>query len=319
VWYPLETVLEFWLGQIRKGRIVALPKASDDRTEPWEFIPHNDTMLKENLHAWDQLVEAIETRMPPTPQAEVPEASEPTHGLVDEAVLQNIKLPKGFAYDFLLRARRPRFRMIAPGLEIPTTSTFPDQPFRSYIVPGSAEIPALLLFRSKSNYTDTMSPYGETATGDPIPEVFPSYPRITTYPAGLYFQPTSSMSSQDEIIFVLPFGIGANGYARKSDGSTFGKREGGEDSHTDLYRPGYQPLEEFGGHSLEDVLKSWRGMVERGEWEIDENGVVGGMDEWKRADTEQGWSGFVISRLEGVWRDKKGYCCVYWWRVRNFK
>jgi hypothetical protein len=276
VWYPLETVLEFWLGQIHKGRIVALPKASNDRSEPWEFIPYDDTMLKENLHAWDQLVEAIEARMPPTPQAEVPEAevpavSEPIQGLVHEAVLQNIKLRKGFTYDFLLCARRPRFRIIAPGLEILTTSTFPDQPFRSYIVPGSVEIPALLLFRSKSNYTDTMSPYGVSVAGDPIPEVFSSYSRITTYPAGLYFQPTSPVNSQDEILFVLPFGIGANGYARLSDGRTFGKREGGEDSHTDLYRPGCQPLEEYGGHSLEDVLKSWR----------------------------------------GAWRNKKGYCCLY--------
>jgi hypothetical protein len=105
VWYPLETVLEFWLGQIRKRRIAALTEASDDRTEPWEFVPYNDVMLEENLRAWDRLVEAIEARMPPTPEAE-----EYVRGLIDETVLQTIRLPKGFAYDFLRRTRKPRFR-----------------------------------------------------------------------------------------------------------------------------------------------------------------------------------------------------------------
>ena len=115
----------------------------------------------------------------------MPEVEEPVHGLVDETVLQTIKLPKGFAYAFLQRARNPRFSTIAPGLEVLTTSTFPGQPFRSYISPSIQEIPALLLFRSKFNYTDKTEPH--YLTGDPIPQLFSCYPRITTYPAGLYF------------------------------------------------------------------------------------------------------------------------------------
>jgi hypothetical protein len=86
------------------------------------------------------------------------------------------------------------------------------------------------------------------------------------------------MTAEHECLLILPFGIGANEFARKSDGSKFGRRRAGGDSHMDLYRPGYQPLEDHHEHSLVDVLKSWRGVVERGDWQIDENEVAGGMD-----------------------------------------
>jgi hypothetical protein len=59
----------------------------------------------------------------------------------------------------------------------------------------------------------------------------------------------------------------------------------------DLYRAGYQPFE-----SLFDVLKSWRGMVERGDWQIDENGVAGGMHVWRETDTGEKWAKYVIPR-----------------------
>jgi hypothetical protein len=94
VWYPLETVLEFYLAQIQQGRIIAttLPQVKErnyhpKRFEPWEFVPYNDGMLEENLQAWDLLVGAIEARMLLTP-------SEAEDGLVEESVLN---LPQSFA------------------------------------------------------------------------------------------------------------------------------------------------------------------------------------------------------------------------------
>jgi hypothetical protein len=42
-------------------------------------------------------------------------------------------------------------------------------------------------------------------------------------------------------------------------------------------------------------------MVERGDWQIDENGVAGGMDVWREADSEEKWEAYVIPRaVEGV-------------------
>lgn len=300
VWYPLETVLEFWLGQIRKGRIATLPEDKDrnyhnDRFDPWEFVPYNDVMVEENIDAFNCLVEAIEARMPPT--ANSTEAEEVVHPLVDESVLRTIGLPQRFAYEFLRRARCPRFRMIAPGLEVLPTPTFSDQPFRSYLSSHASEIPPILLFRSKSNYTDkTIKDY---RTGEPRGCLFPHNGRITTYPAGFYLHRTSTMKAEDECRFILPFGIGANGYARRSDGSMFGDRDERQDSYVDLYHPGHQPFEEIHEQNLIDVLKSWRGMVERGDWQVDGNGVAGDMDVWKEADSKENWENYVIPRPVG--------------------
>lgn len=98
LWYPLETALKLWLGQIRKGRIATLSKVegrnySNDHFDPWEFVPYNGVILEENINAFNRLVEAIEARMLPT--ANITEAEEVVHGLVDESVLQAIDLPRG--------------------------------------------------------------------------------------------------------------------------------------------------------------------------------------------------------------------------------
>ncbi|KAI5368466.1 hypothetical protein J4E82_010723 [Alternaria postmessia] len=304
IWYPLETALEFWLGQVRKGRIATPHEGENEdlvneRYDPWQFIPYNDTMLEENVDAFNRLVEAIEARMPSAYRPA--EAEGIVHGLVDESALQSIDLPPRFAYKFLCRARRPRFQMIAPGLEILTSSTFSDQPFRSYFSSSEPEFPPILLFRSGSNYKDDTTPH--FVTGEPMPSLFTGFSRITCFPAGLYLLPTGEVRAEDECMLILPFGIGSNGYARKSDGSRFGRSRTGGNSHVDLYRPGYQPFEEQHEQSLVDVLKNWKGMVERGDWQIDENGVAGGMDVWREADSEEKWEAYVIPRaVEGVER-----------------
>jgi hypothetical protein len=35
-------------------------------------------------------------------------------------------------------------------------------------------------------------------------------------------------------------------------------------------------------------------MVQRGEWQINEDGVMGGIEEWKKADTEEHWQKYVL-------------------------
>lgn len=156
-------------------------------------------MVEENIGASNCLVKAVEARMPS--MADITEAEGVERGLVDESVLQTMKLPERFAHDFLWRARRPRFHMIAPGLEVLTISKFSDQPCRSHI--------------------------------------------------------------------------------------------------SNLYQPVYQPSEQQHEQSLVDVLESWRGIVERGDWQIDENGVAGSIDVWREADTEDKWERYVIPRAVG--------------------
>jgi hypothetical protein len=62
----------------------------------------------------------------------------------------------------------------------------------------------------------------------------------------------------------------------------------------EIWRIGYDALKTWHEYSRVDVLKSWVGMVERGDWEVDGNGVACGMNIWKEADTEKGWERYVM-------------------------
>jgi hypothetical protein len=94
---------------------------------------------------------------------------------------------------------------------------------------------------------------------------------------------------------VLQFRIGVNCYARTSDGTRFGENKqdtqvNGNDSFADLYQPGHQSFPE----RLSSVLTSWLDMVQRGDWKVGANGVMGGVDKWKKADTEESSEKYVV-------------------------
>jgi hypothetical protein len=42
------------------------------------------------------------------------------------------------------------------------------------------------------------------------------------------------------------------------------------------------------------ILESWAERVEMGDWQVDEDGVVGGIDKFKEADTEEHWREYFI-------------------------
>jgi hypothetical protein len=116
---------------IRKEDVVAVPKDGgryrpQSEYDPWVLVPYSDIILDETIDAFNGLVAAIEARLP---KASAMDTEDIVHGLVDENTLQSIKLPQQFAYNFLRRARRPRFQYIAPGLQVPTSSTISPQPF----------------------------------------------------------------------------------------------------------------------------------------------------------------------------------------------
>jgi hypothetical protein len=41
-------------------------------------------------------------------------------------------------------------------------------------------------------------------------------------------------------------------------------------------------------------LESWTERVEMGDWQVGEDGVVGGIDKFKEADTEEHWREYYI-------------------------
>lgn len=91
----------------------------------------------------------------------------------------------------------------------------------------------------------------------------------------------------------LPFEIGGKGFARRTDGSLIGENQ--EDKgearasarKDELYQPGYNHFIPSHGPQLGDVLGSWASMVGTGEWEVDGEGVTGGIEKWRDADSEE--------------------------------
>lgn len=284
-WYPLETVLEDWLDMIYKGKVKAL---LDSEYSPWIVAPYSETILQETAQVFNKLVEAIESRLPGT---EV-QNEEDKIGLLDSTPAE-----MGFLTNFVRRCRRPRFRYIAPGLQVQTDNTITGQPFFS--IPASHPhrteiIPPFLLFRSFEQYSHPSSAEH--------PFAWP-YSEISLFPAGLYFLPIDIEDNNrwdDQCLLVLPFGIGANGFARMSDGTRFGENieDRGEvrpkNTFIDIYQTEHQPFIEMHKVRLVHVLKSWLGMVERGDWEVDQNGIVGGIEKWREVDTESGWEKYIV-------------------------
>lgn len=296
-WYPLDHVLEYWLSTIRKGKIVAVPKNHADspfegrsRIHPWCYMRFYNDMLDETLDAFNKLVEAVEGRLPHNDRLT---GDSVEHGLVDADVLQLHEIAPGFAREFLEHARTPRFQYIAPGLEVVTTSTFSKQPFLPNPDPKARkeDLPAMLLFYSELSYNNSgdLVHYGGAGPLGYFPR------QIATFPAGLYLVQTGFSMSDDACQFILPFSIGGNGHARRADGSLYGGDHPWE-SFDDLYSLGFHPFETDHEQNLASILRNWIGMVERGDWKIDENGVAGGMEIWKEADTEEHWEKYVVKR-----------------------
>jgi hypothetical protein len=293
-WFPLETVLEAWLDMIEVGKVVATPEAGDVE-KPWTLAPYSSTILQDTVDIFNDLVEEIESRLP---EGTTGTGDDPSP-MIEEAILDTVNPEQGFLYHFAQKVKRPQFRYIAPGLEIPTSSSITAQPFasmRSNV--DAATIIPILLFRAIDGPTPCMA----HGSGDDCVFGYPFH-GLGKYSAGLYLSCTNSSHHvfADEITLVLPFRIGARGYARKSDGSLFGENVrdtdelvGSQDTLADVYQPGHQAFTE--GHSVRlfFVLENWLGMVQRGDWKVDANGVMGGIDEWKKADTEESWEKYVI-------------------------
>lgn len=124
------------------------------------------------------------------------------------------------------------------------------------------------------------------------------------YPSGLYLSPISRRGQntfEDETKFVLPFKIGRQGYAKSSDLALFSENTEAEDAtpkdmNDKLFSPGHNPYIEMHNMQLYRVLEKWADMVEEGSWDVDENGVAGGMEKFKNADTEEHWEKYVIDQ-----------------------
>lgn len=304
-WHPLEVVLSAWLDMVDAGKVQAVEpqvEVPNEKFDPWIILGYSESLLKDAIESWDALLSAIESRRGPAAPSEV--ADEP---LLPVAVLDAAAISSGFARAFLTQARRPSFQLIAPGLSLPTASSFARQPFSSVEPDPPNEDPddptvqfPILLFPSPETFRSP--PGSDTITGSDLPFAWP-WCQVEAYNTGLYLTDSdrASLSFDDGVRLVTPFGLGVHGYARTADGARFGENKEARGpvgapglSFHSLFQPGYSPFIESHEARLAQVLRAWTRLVEHGVWEVGPDGVLGGIDKWREADTAARWLDYVI-------------------------
>ncbi|KAI5803395.1 hypothetical protein DFH27DRAFT_47306 [Peziza echinospora] len=257
-WLPLEKILERYLQLFQIGKFHSNP-------EIWPVIKSEfyvDDDLSKTLEAYEILVEEIQQRRDAMDECIV--NGEP-QGMIDEATLDRWRI-KGFAKEFLMRARPPPFKYLAPGIthltpELLNTLMQHDIEEsgeslrqRSIVdIDGSDVLVPNLLFPSD---TDVEERAGEFALDG----------FLVGNRAGVYLSP--SFQYGDTITFINSWPV----HGHRPDGS-----------NDCLFQHGrYCPY--FSSHNarLVTLLQKWACMVRCGIFGVGADGVLGGMRYWGR-------------------------------------
>ena len=274
---------------------------------PWELMPYSQHDLQTAVNGFDNLVIGIECLLEnpslqvknnPDDQAKLLDLvaakfnaprSLGGFGLVSKDVLDGAGLGEGFVRDFLSSVRQPKknIKYIAPGLRLPIAEDFSPHPLQHFEIPDYIKFdnPALPipLFISNVKSTTTMFDY------------YP-FQEISNLPHGLwtnYINKDHDHEFEDACCLYLPFEIDANGFARLADDSFIGEdREskgaaGSNGRMNELYQLGYNHFVPAHGPQLGDILHLWQSLIWMGEWEVGEEGVLGGIEKFKEADTDE--------------------------------
>jgi hypothetical protein len=312
-WKPLEEIYNAYLEMIDEGKVeVSKPDASSkkltwtresnwDKIGPWLWHEFTDIDVRKSALAFKRLTDAIETRLPlqqPASTESVPQQETDSPPWGDSSVLDAAHIPVGtFARAFCEETARLgcnlSFQYIAPGIRIPTAEEFIAQPFYARHTQKPHYSMPVYLFCTE----DPANP-SNSATPESVTWLYHDEEAI---PAGLYTKGHSRMSQlcQDSCHLILPFKFGSNGWARLSDLEVFGMKPWDDhpepaDVNADLYQPGYNGFIPLHSVRLHKVLTNWAERIESGDWIVTENGVAGGLEKWREADTEDGWQKYWI-------------------------
>jgi hypothetical protein len=307
-WADLQDVLEVHWSCVESGKFVVDAKypgfGYDDglRTQGWRVEGWTEEELQRALEVWSNLVNAITKRLPRKGEEE--EGEEPQRKkrkkddeevLIPSEVLNKYPAIPAFARAFLSRAKKPPFTSIAPQLDVPDEAFLhrigtqlqalhPDVSLNTpqheffYLTPF-----LLLPWRTQDIQLISQSDrdrWKNTSRST----------RILDDRAGLYIIPDDFQAHSSSLL--LSFQLGGNGHVLRGDGSTVERERAGQDV---LYRHGIcNPFIPGHGTPLAAVLVNWWEQVENEDWGVDENGVVGGEECWKKADTEDYAEDFAI-------------------------
>jgi hypothetical protein len=308
---PLEVILDSYLQMIDEGKVQTVSKEQGEllyRTpgcgcsvvDQWVIYHYTKTDLERAITAFKRLVEAIESRLPYRHESTAI-LNLPWH---DPSTLSNNALlpTDSFAYKFLkaISDCKFRFQYIAPGVRFPTVPEFQDQPITDFVTsrygqhgqyPG--DCPLRIFQIENPEHHRQPGPYNKAFGIDDIAAGFYIHPVMQTWPR---FWTNGCQ-------LVLPFGIGRSGWARKSNGELFGvgsldRLDGNptpSNEHEGLYQAGFtNGITNDHLVQIDKVLNNWADRVESGDWEVNEDGVTGGINKFREADTEAHWQKYWI-------------------------
>lgn len=318
-WQRLETVLSVYIDMIKSEKVVCVPddvenagdfklvdlgddgqqwRSTDDRQDalltdphtgvarnnevmfgPWIIQPYTKQLLDQCLQTWEVLVEGIERKMPATPGVEV----ETQYGLASEDMLDTAGITVDFPRQLFLRARRPRFAFIAPGVRLPTPEEFINQPFRDVRASQSDteiqnKMPVLLFVGE-----------GTCQPSEFFAHPYTQHPKV---PTGLYLEGWTQedlVPFADAVRLLLPFSIGGNDTWAQiaNDISIHNKPD-------ELYQIGDHPFMVKHGVSLLAILQNFYAHVHQGNWSVDERGVSDPIEKFREAELEEHCGKYIV-------------------------
>ncbi|KAK4552978.1 hypothetical protein LTR86_009902 [Recurvomyces mirabilis] len=278
-WQPLETVLSVYIDMIERRKVVALHK---NVCEPlMQFaVPLPDGSI--NMVG----IPAPEGSVPQDRATGLRRIGEVYNPWKMQPYTQRDVEETLAAWDMLVED------IERPGLRLPTSEEFLQQPFQNSVDNDYPLNPIQILI-------------GEQHARNQ----WHGWTDLPTLPSGLYLDacnPSSLFPFEDGCRLILPYCPGGNGYATTSDGRPMQR-------NCNLYQLGrVYPFMPAHPTPFLAVLGYFRGYVETGMWEIGSQGVKDGIERFREAD-----------RDTARWRDDEerkypGYVCELgagerWW------
>jgi hypothetical protein len=271
LWQRLETILTTWIEMIQRRKVAVVHENLGnepgrtlgvylDQQKPWGWAPWTKADLENALEAWNDLVSAINDRLP-KPHAE------PLSGasLFEVDDLRMAAIEEGsFAWEFYTKACKPEFQFLAPGLQLASREWILTNPFRqawesqnphrgSSWSPEVFPLPILLGAQLAKSWVDShMYKVGNVSWGLYL-DILDSRSHLCPY--------------EDATRLILPYELDGATSARKLDGKP-------ATGNAELYQIGQNPFETSRARTqLWQMLKSFTAHVDAGEWKVDANGV----------------------------------------------
>ncbi|KAF2670073.1 hypothetical protein BT63DRAFT_424034 [Microthyrium microscopicum] len=308
-WMTLESIIEAFVEMIEQNRVMVLREDPDPKTQslevngffflstlPWHLSLDDETIVNITVAAWDTLLSAVESRLPAQKSHLIEYQSSYSEDIIASCDIHGFFLKK-----FLLKAKVPSFKYVAPGLRtIPSEELHASQPFQN------TDLSMLCTDMWKDQWTQRRFKYypflflhGDTTISGGKRVLGYPWENASKFETGLYLQPSGYIERPDGCRLLLPFSMAPGEWQTSSPI----KLRYGYDG---LYQPKsltvqHDLLPEVQDEiecalRLELLFKNWTSMIENGHWEVGADGVMGGLEKFKEADTGGNWHLYFLGR-----------------------